>query len=421
MNLQRDLLSADFWRRYLLDTFLQHWQGHCLDDQYGGYVADFDRQWRFTGPGHKSLVSQARLVYTFSAGFWHSQSAAVAEAAPSCRSCPSLLPGSPAFMDAAASGLQFLRQKMDDPQHGGWIWRVRRDGSVLEPVKHTYGHAFVVFGLSEHAKATGRKEPAQLALQTLHCLCDRAGGPGGGFWSIMDRSWQPIERRRGQNPHMHLLEACMSLHDATADPLAIETALQIADLAATRFVHPRYGCLEEYFEEDWSALSDDDAAPIQVGHQFEWCWLLNRLADRTGQEHWRDLGDQLMDWGLRYGTDRQHGGFFNSCSRRGDPLDTGKSHWVESEALRALLYLLIARKRDSLRQTLTDAADFIFTHFADPDYGGWYSSVEADGTPANTSKGSEWKLDYHMTSLCDEAIRLLIHHSAHQPQRGEGL
>lgn len=43
----------------------------------------------------------------------------------------------------------------------------------------------------------------------------------------------------------------MSLYDATADLLAIQTALQIADLAASRFVHPRYGCLEEYsFGED---------------------------------------------------------------------------------------------------------------------------------------------------------------------------
>jgi len=404
MSLQRDLFSADFWRRYMLETFLQYWQRHGPDRQHGGYIADFDRQWRFTGPGHKSLVSQARLIYTFSAGLRHSRSAAPAQAVP-CRSSP--LPLAPVLAEAADHGLRFLRARMADPDHGGWIWRVRRDGSVLEPVKHTYGQAFVIFGLSELARATGDNEPAQLALRTLQHLRDNAVGPGGGFWTLMDRAWRPIDTRRGQNPHMHLLEACMSLHDATADPLAIETALQLAELAAARFVHPRYGCLEEYFEEDWSTLPDDDAAPIQVGHQFEWCWLLNRLADRTGQDRWRDLGDQLADWALRYGTDRQHGGFFNSCSRRGDPLDVDKSHWVESESLRALLYLLIARKRDSLRETLIEAADFTLTHFADPDYGGWYSSVQADGTPANTNKGSEWKLDYHMTSLCDEAIRLL--------------
>lgn len=387
MGLTKDLFAADFWRGYMLETFLRCWQRHCLDREHGGYIADFDRQWRFIGPGHKSLVSQARLIYTFSAGCRHG--------------------GSAEFADPAGHGLQFLQEKMADREQGGWLWRVSRDGMVLEPVKHTYGHAFVIFGLSEYARAVARPDAAALALRTLQALRQSAAGPGGGFWTLMDRSWQPIERRRGQNPHMHLLEACMSLYDASGDRLAIETALQIADLATRRFVHPRYGCLEEYFEEDWSALSDDEAEPVRVGHQFEWCWLLNRLSDRTGQEHWRDLGDSLMDWGLRYGTDRQYGGFVNTCSRQGDPLDTSKSHWVESEALRALLYLVIARKREGLRETFMDAAGFARKYCEDSEYGGWYSSVQADGTPENDHKGSEWKLDYHMTSLCEEAVRLL--------------
>jgi mannose 2-epimerase len=382
-----DLFTVEFWRRYMLDTFLRYWQEHCLDREYGGYIADFDRQWRLVGPGMKSLVSQARLVYTFSAGHRYGGAAVHAE--------------------SADHGVRFLCEKMLDQEQGGWLWRVGRDGTPVESVKHTYGHAFVIFGLSEHDRGRGRSDASRLALQTLRTLQERASGPGGGFWSLMDRSWQPIERRRGQNPHMHLLEACMSLYDVTNEPLAIQAALDLADLAARRFVHPRYGCLEEYFQEDWAALPDDEADPIRVGHQFEWCWLLHSLADRTGQEHWRNLGDRLMDWGLRYGTDRQHGGFFNACTRQGDPLDTSKSHWVESEALRALLYQVIARKRDGLREAFAEAMNFARNCCEDREYGSWYSSVQADGTPENDRKGSEWKLDYHMTSLCDEAVRLL--------------
>lgn len=393
MSAARDLFSADFWREYMLKTFLQYWQRHCLDREHGGYLADFDRQWHFIGPGHKSLVSQARLIYTFSAGYRHTEATDPAAAGR--------------FAQAAEHGVRFLQDTMADEDAGGWIWRVQRDGAALEPVKHTYGHAFVIFGLSEYARAMGRIEPARLAQRTLEVLQERALGPGGGFWTLMDRHWQPIDRRRGQNPHMHLLEACMSLYDAMGGATLQNGAVQLADLASTRFVHPRYGCLEEYFEEDWSRLSDEEAAPIQVGHQFEWCWLLNRLADRTGQEHWRDLGDKLLEWGLRYGTDRQHGVFFNTCSREGDPIDTSKSHWVTSEALRALLYLIVARHRAGLRETFEEAARFALDNCQDSEYGGWYCSVKADGTPENDRKGSEWKLDYHMTSLCEEAVWLL--------------
>lgn len=373
----------------MLDTFIRHWKVNGVDGQYGGYIADFDRAWQVTGPCNKSLVSQARLVYNFSAGLRHS--------------------GATDLADAATRGVEFLSLHMADSDYGGWFWRVSRDGSLLEPIKHTYGHAFVIFGLSEFAKAVGTVDTAHLALRTLETLHENATGPVRGFWTITDRKWQPmiLSRWRSQNPHMHLLEACLSLYDATGSRLALDTALDIAELAVTRFVHPRFGCLEEIFAEDWSSLPDGQAEPIRIGHQFEWCWLLNRLADRTSQEKWRDMGDQLLEWGLYFGTDRQHGGIYNSCDRRGHMVDTNKSHWVQSEALRTLLYLVAGRRREDLRTPFLRAAEFAMTYLADPEYGSWYTQVAADGRPTTPNKGSEWKLDYHMTSLCDEAVRVL--------------
>ncbi len=392
MALADDIFSAEFWRRYMLETFLTHWKARCLDADNGGYIADFDRMWRPAGPQNKSLVSQGRLVYTFSAGLRHT--------------------GSPEYAEAAARGAEFLNLQMADRQQGGWFWRVGQDGSILEPAKHTYGHAFVIFGLSEYARACGATEAGHLALETLMTLRDRAAGPGGGSWTLMDRQWQPVDRLRSQNPHMHLLEACLSLYGATGSSLALDTAVQIAELAADRFVHPRFGCLEERFAEDWSSPADGDAEPVRIGHQFEWCWLLNRLADRTGQQRWRDLGGQLLEWGLYFGSDLRHGGFHNACDRRGHVVDTSKSHWAESEALRTLLYLVVERRREDLRRPLTHVAEFALDHLADREYGGWYTSVTAAGAAEDERKGSEWKLDYHMVSLCDEAVRVLSEASA---------
>jgi len=303
--------------------------------------------------------------------------------------------------------LRFLSQHMADPASGGWFWRCSRDGSLLEDVKHTYGHAFVIFGLAEYARATGESSAAQTAGETLQVLLQRAAGPAGGLWTLMARDWQPLERRRSQNPHMHLLEACLSLHAATGESAALDTALDLAHLAAERFVYPEFGCLEEYFAEDWARLPEGDAAAIEVGHQFEWCWLLHRLADRSGQEHWRDLADRLAEWALRYGLDSANGGFYDECSRRGEPVRTTKTFWVQAEALRALLYLIAARERADLRDVFVRSVRFVMTHCVDREFGGWFATVDAAGRPIRPEKGSEWKLDYHMVSLCDEAIRLL--------------
>jgi len=380
-------LTVAFWQEHLEREVLRFWLRHAPDGEYGGYVADFDRQWRPSGPGCKSLVSQARLIYNFSAGY--------------------RLFGRDEYLRAADLGLAFLLERMVDGHNGGWYWRCNRDGTLLESIKHTYGHAFVIFGLAECARATGRADLVTLAWQTYDILRHRAVGPNGWFWSIMTADWQPAERRRGQNPHMHMLEALLSLYVAGTDRRVLQAAIDLARFAAERFVHPEYGCLEEYFHEDWGRLDDSQAAAVQVGHQFEWCWLLNRLCDLAGTDEFRDLAGHLADWALEYGFDRTHGGFFNACDRRGAVVDSNKTFWVQTEALRALLYLLLARGRDDVKPALEQSLRFVLGACVDSEFGGWFNTVSAEGRPVRPDKGSEWKLDYHVVSLCDEAIRLL--------------
>jgi len=336
-------LTVAFWQEHLEREVLRFWFRHAPDGEYGGYVADFDRQWRPSGPGCKSLVSQARLIYNFSAGY--------------------RLFGRDEYLRAA--------------------------------------------DLAECARATGRTDLVTLAWQTYDILRHRAVGPNGWFWSIMTADWQPAERRRGQNPHMHMLEALLSLYVAGTDRRVLQAAIDLARFAAERFVHPEYGCLEEYFHEDWGRLDDSQAAAIQVGHQFEWCWLLNRLCDLAGTDEFRDLAGHLADWALEYGFDRTHGGFFNACDRRGAVVDSNKTFWVQTEALRALLYLLLARGRDDVKPALEQSLRFVLRSCVDSEFGGWFNTVSAEGRPVRPDKGSEWKLDYHVVSLCDEAIRLL--------------
>jgi mannose/cellobiose epimerase-like protein (N-acyl-D-glucosamine 2-epimerase family) len=42
---------------------------------------------------------------------------------------------------------------------------------------------------------------------------------------------------------------------------------------------------------------------------------------------------------------------------------------------------------------------FCRANLIDPEFGGWYLDRSLD-------KGSEWKVDYHVVGLCEEAIRL---------------
>jgi len=380
-------LDAGAWRRHLVDEVLQHWLARAVDRQHGGYVCEFDRRWGLVGAGLKTLVSQSRLVYNFCVGFRRT--------------------GRAEFRDAAEHGVTFLREHFADRVHGGWIWQCRRDGSVDDDAKVTYGHAFVIFALAEYAHTFDRSDAADTARRTVEDLQQHMrDGAVWGFWTRATRDWRPETQRRSQNPHMHLLEALLSLYRATEDERVLGLAEGICRFARDSFVHPEHGCLEELFASDWSRLADNQAAPVEAGHQFEWAWLLNRAADLGADPSFRGLAEKLLGWGVRYGWDNQRGGVFNQCDRHGRPLQTDKTYWVQSEALRAMFY--VARGGGQLdARVLQTTADFVWQYCADHEHGGWFATVDRRGSPVNADKGGLWKLDYHVVSLCDEAIRLL--------------
>jgi mannobiose 2-epimerase len=379
-------LDSAYWRAHLLDEVLRHWLENAVDRRYGGYVTDFDRAWQPKGAGDKTLVSQARLVYNFACGYRHT--------------------GQFEYREAAEVGLAFLREHFLDRRDGGWFWQCRREGDVTDTRKDTYGHAFVIFALAEYARAFAVSEAVELAAGALAVLRDRmTDRQGGGLWTRATRDWQPETDRRSQNPHMHLLEGLMALYDVTTDGGVIDYAASVCELARDRFVHPEHGCLEEFFATDWSKPDDCRAEPIQVGHQFEWAWLLSRMADRAPHDGYRELAGDLMAWGIRNGFDGLHGGVFDQCDRQGRPVRDTKTFWPQSEALRALMYDYCGGR--SHEDVLSSCAEFVRRHSVDREHGGWFTSVDRQGQPVNTDKGAAWKLDYHAVSLCDEALRLL--------------
>src|SRR5260370_15710217 len=77
---------------------------------------------------------------------------------------------------------------------------------------------------------------------------------------------------RRQNPHMHLLEACLALAEATSDRRWIERAAALASLMRDRFFDRQTGSLIEFLSDD---LRPDAKRGVgrEPGHQFERIWL----------------------------------------------------------------------------------------------------------------------------------------------------
>ncbi len=86
------------------------------------------------------------------------------------------------------------------------------DGAVLDPLRDTYDHAFVLLALAT-VYALDRDAQIRSEIDALcHFLDTQLRSPHGGFHEGL-----PASMPRRQNPHMHLFEAMIAGFDATHD------------------------------------------------------------------------------------------------------------------------------------------------------------------------------------------------------------
>ena len=80
--------------------------------------------------------------------------------------------------------------------------------------------------------------------------------------------------------------------------------------------------------------------------------------------------------------------------------------WQQAEALVAFLNAYQISGDRKYWQAFELEAQFVLDHFADHEYGEWYTSVFKDGR-TNTEKAGPWKAPYHVTRACLEVISRL--------------
>ncbi len=160
--------------------------------------------------------------------------------------------GDPAYREAARHGLAFLMRASRAPD-GGWFRVVSVDGATLDNTRDAYDHAFVLFALAWYFRATGDASAIQLADATWQFMKHRlADLRHGGFFEEFAPGRAQMKLPRRQNPHMHLLEALLALHEATHEKNWLRRAGALVELFKGRFVDPDTGALIEFFGEDWS-------------------------------------------------------------------------------------------------------------------------------------------------------------------------
>jgi mannobiose 2-epimerase len=326
--------------QYLENHLLPFWLERSLDREAGGFLTHFDRDGRPTGETDKSLISQMRLIFSFSHAYRHGY-------------CDNTC------LEAARHGVDFVRRAFRDPEHGGWYWMTSRDGKPVNDSKILYGQSFAIYALSEFALATHDEEATTLAAQTFDTIQRNATETSaGGYWEMFYRDWRRKPGgqwggdRKTLDVHMHLMEAFTTLYELTGDPVHQRKCGESIRTIMSRMITPPHNIALAQFDVDWNPLPailfkdvwgadrdvEADARPLDntnYGHNVELAWLLHQALHILDQdvEPYRPVLKVLYDHAVRYGLDREWGGIFVEGPADGPAIQQLKEFWQQAEAL----------------------------------------------------------------------------------------
>lgn len=292
--------------------------------------------------------------------------------------------------EAVDLGLHYLRTHAFD-KAGGYHWRFDLAGGIMDPRRDLYDHAFVLLALATAMRV--RPEPVlraeALALDAY--LHDVFPHPAGGYGESV-----PPSLPRRQNPHMHLLEACLAASEVFADGPFLDRATGIVDLFLDRMFQQAEGALPEYFDDGLVPHREAGRFVVEPGHHSEWVWLLDWYGQRM-QAAGRPLRGEVARTSRRlsrfvdaHGINSETGGLVDTLWSDGTVASAAQRLWPQTERLKAEIL-----RADAEEARILQAFSVIEAYIEQAPPGLWREQRAADGSFENTPAPASSL--YHLT------------------------
>ncbi|MFA7691351.1 MAG: N-acylglucosamine 2-epimerase [Candidatus Hydrogenedentes bacterium] len=402
-NKERIVKAQEETQHHLFKELLPFWKTHGVDPQYGGFLTYLDKDGNPTGETVKTMLCQARMIYTYSsvhrAGL-----------------------GEGKFLEIASQGVDFLINHFLDKKNGGWYWTCEQDGTPLDRAKIMYGHSFAIYCLSEYFMASGDRDALDLAENTYSVIKTRAADlQHGGFGEFFEEDWTAKAPgvyggdRKSLDVHMHLMEAFTNLYEATGYHGHKTDTERVIKLIFERMMHPEFGTGIAQFAYDWTPLrailfknvwgsdrdvDDDEGRPLNntsFGHNVEFCWLLKHALDILGQdvEPYKEPMRKIYDHCVQYGIDWERGGVYCEGPNDGPARERNKEFWQQAEALVGLLDACLILEDSKYWDAYENVHRFVMDHVINHEVGEWYPLFDENNNRLWDYMGHAWKINYH--------------------------
>ena len=411
---------ANEMQKSLQKQLLEIWYPLALDTIYGGFLSDFNHQWKPKGRQNKFIVTQARHVWSTSKASQH-------------------FSNNKQYQRTAKYGANYLQNALWDEEFGGFFNLVDRKGKVIKQhnqiIKNAYGNAFAIYGLVAYYKMSGDATALNLAQKTFYWLDNHSyDSVFGGYFQFLARDGTPFTDGfndvppKDYNSSIHVLEAFTELYGIWPNEKLRERLQSLLIIIRDTIITEK-GYMNLYFFRDWKPLSHKDSSTkfinanhyydhISFGHDVEIAYLMLEASLILGIENdsvTLKIAKKLIDHALMNGWDNNLGGLYDEGYYfKGDNKITiikdTKEWWSQAEALNSFLIMADIFPDDEMDyyQKFTLLWDYVKTYLIDQKHGGWYwGGLDKEPALKRSYKGSIWKGNYHTSRSLMNCINRL--------------
>lgn len=381
-------------RQILEENILKFWLEKMQDNENGGFYGQMLSDGTVVKTANKGGILNARLLWTFSSAYRITRNRTYYQAAKRCK--------------------DYIIEHFIDKEYGGTYWELDYKGNPVDTKKQFYAIGFMIYGLSEYARATGDEDAMFTAIKLFWCIEDHSyDEENDGYIEACTREWNPIEDMRlsekdenypkSQNTHLHIIEPYANLYRICKCP-PVEKALErLIDIFIKKILNPDTHHLDLFFSMDWKRMGKLES----YGHDIECSWLLHEAALVLGGQTVISKVEPVV----RQVAKASEKGLQSDGSMCYEAnLETGyyckeRHWWVQAETVVGFFNLYQHFGNEDALQKSLACYEYIKSHMIDYEGGEWWGICNPDGTiKPGEDKAGFWKCPYHNGRMCMELI-----------------
>lgn len=366
---------AEQYKSELLVRVLPFWLEKSQDKVHGGYYTCLDREGNVFDRD-KFIWLQGREIWMFSMLY-------------------NKVEKRREWLDCAVQGAEFMK-KFGHDGNLNWYFALTEEGKPLVEPYNIFSYTFATMAFGQLSMATGNAEYAEIARKTFDIILSKVANPKGKW----NKAVPGTRNMKSFALPMILCNLALEIEPLLDEEFLAKTIDTCIHEVMDVFYRPELGLIVEHVSSEGELVDNFDGRCLNPGHAIEAMWFIMDLGVRLNR---KDLIERAVSIALKeveYGWDNEFGGIFYFMDRLGHPVQQlewdQKLWWVHIETLISMLkgYQLTG-SRECL-SWFEKVHDYVWTHFADPQYPEWFGYLNRRGEVLLPLKGGKWKGCFHV-------------------------